>query len=466
MFGALALACAFALGYAAPRPGLYALVLGVVLEGAFRKWVLNDVVAFLAKDFLALGIYAAVIPTIRREEWRRPWWLIAPIAGLVFLAVVYTARSDSWGQAVIGLRSWTIYVPLLWVAPKLLATRTRTLGFVVLILTIGVAESILAAVQSLSGSAALNELVPGSPPPIVTVDGLNYLRPSGTMLQVGAFAGLVLFAVLAACALVAAAKWRILVALAAAAPFVLVWSIVYAGGRALFLGVAAATAALVAYLVWRRRFGALAAVVASFALGYAALVTQPFVDRAPGRLQAIEYTIVDEQGRVLKATTQVTTGSPRGGFTDRLTAIEEADPEAEPPAYTSSRIRAQLETIADQGVLGRGTGTMTLGSTYVVPDQPLAGESIYAKAAWELGWPGLLFVLWLFGALVLATAVGAVMTLDWRRAAALVGFGAACLIPAWCLFNFTLDMPAVAILFWSFTGIATAWASPFAIRRT
>lgn len=461
---AVVLVIAFAAGYTWPRQGLYGLIAVAIVEGAVRKWVLNDIVVFLVKDFLALGIYAAVLPRLQRDEWRRPWWLVLPLGGVVLLAVLYLLRAESLSQGVIGLRAWTIYVPLLWVAPKLLATRARTLGLVLLVLVAGVLEAAFSAVQALSGDERLNELTPGAPPPLVTVGDISYLRPSGTMLQVGAFSVLLLFAVLAAYALLAATSRRVLVLLGAAAPLVLVWGIVYAGGRALFLGVAASSVTLAAYLVWRRRFAALAGVAVAITLGYVALAYQPLVE-GDGGLRTLSYTVIDDEGRIHAATTRVGSGPPEGGFVGRATSLERGDAEADPPAYTSSRVRAQLETIADQGVLGRGTGSMTLGTQYADTTQPIAGESIYAKAAWELGWPGLLLLLWLFAALVLATGIGAVMTLDWRRAAALVGFGGACLVPLWSLFNFTLDMPIGAILFWSFAGIATAWASPFALRR-
>jgi hypothetical protein len=335
---------------------------------------------------------------------------------------------------------------------------------VLLVVVAGVIEAVLAVTQSLSGNATLNKLVPGSPPPLVTTGDISYLRPTGTMLQVGAFSVLLLFAVLAAYALLAATSRRSLVVLGASAPALLVPAVIYAGGRALFLSVAAASVALLAYLAWRRRVTVLVGVTLAAVAGYAAITYQPLIG-TDGGLRAVTYTVLDDNGRVHTAVTQVGKGAPKGGFVGRATSIERADPETDPPAYTSSRVREQLETISEQGFVGRGTGTMTLGSEYVLPAHPLAGESIYAKAAWELGWPGLVLVLWLFAAMVLATSVGAVMTLDWRRSAALVGFGAAALIPLWCLFNFTLDMPIAAILFWSFGGIATAWASPFSLRR-
>jgi hypothetical protein len=467
VLAALVLGGAFALGYAFPQPAFFGLVAVAVIEGAVRKWVLNDVVVFLVKDFLALGIYAAVLPGLRREEWRRPWWLLAPLGGIVLLVILYMPRAGSWSQAVIGLRGWTIYVPLLWVAPRLLATRARTLGLVLLVLVAGIFEAIFAAVQSLSGNAELNKLLPGTLPPLVTdaAGAVSYLRPSGTMLQVGAFAVLILFAVLCAYALVAATSRRTLVALGAAAPAALIFAIVYAGGRALFLGVAGASVALAAYLIWRRRFGAFAAVVVSVAAGYLILAVQPYGGANGDERQRIAYTVLDEEGRVLRSEVEVGAGAPRGGYVSRATAIEQGDVGAVPSVYTSTRIRNQLLFVKDQPVVGHGTGTMTLGSEYVLPGRRLAAESVYAKAAYELGLPGFVLLAWLFGALIVATAVGAVMTLDWRRAAALVGFGAACVIPVWCVFNFTLDMPIAAILYWSFAGIATAWASPFRIHR-
>src|SRR5207244_3383141 len=113
-----------------PLDALLGLIALVVLEGAIRKWAINNVVVFLAKDFVALGIYAAVLPRAQGATLRRPWWLIAPLAGLAVLALASIVRTPSISQAVIGIRSYFVLVPMLWVAPALITTRRRAYALV------------------------------------------------------------------------------------------------------------------------------------------------------------------------------------------------------------------------------------------------------------------------------------------------------------------------------------------------
>src|SRR5258708_26903195 len=125
LLAAAVLFAVFAAGFLRPGPGLFGLVTLTVLEGAIRKWVVNDIDVFLLKDFLMIGIYAAILPRINVKEWRRPWWFLAPLFGIITLALLEAVRSPSLSQAVVGLRSYVIYVPLLWVGPALLRPVSR-----------------------------------------------------------------------------------------------------------------------------------------------------------------------------------------------------------------------------------------------------------------------------------------------------------------------------------------------------
>jgi hypothetical protein len=99
------LAVGFALGLHWPLHALYGVVALTIAEGAVRRWAVNDLTVFLLKDFLLVGVYAAVLPRLRRAQLRRPWWLLAPLAGLIALALLHVPRSESLAQAVIGIRS-------------------------------------------------------------------------------------------------------------------------------------------------------------------------------------------------------------------------------------------------------------------------------------------------------------------------------------------------------------------------
>lgn len=450
-----ALGIAFGAGLVWPRQAFFALFLVVVLEGAFRKWVVNDVTAFLFKDFLLLGIYAGTLPRLRAHDLRRPWWIVAPIAGIAVLALLHAPAAAAWSQAAIGLRSWVIYVPLLWVAPRLLASQRDRSTLVVLVVVIGIAEAVLAAIQSLSGNAWLNTLVPGSPPPLITTEAVAYLRPSGTMLQVGALSVLILLATLAAYALVASSPSRRLRLLGLAAPAALGWVVTYSGSRALLFSIAAASVALAVYALARRDLVPLLAVPAAFAIGYATLAYAPLPGGSTTANRTVEYSFLDEQGRVIRGEVP-TASTPRSGLFDRATRVNRADPDAKDRDTTAARIREQLDVISEQSLLGHGTGTMTLGSEYALPGVRLRGESSYAKAAYELGWIGLALLVWALAALAAATGDAVRRTSGGDRVLPLFALGVTTLLPLWMLFSFTLDYPIVGVLYWTATGAALA----------
>lgn len=459
------LAAAFAFGFALPLPGLFALVVVTVLEGGFRKWALNNVAVFLVKDFLALGIYAAVLPRLRRDEWRRPWWLVVPLAAVLLLGLAYTARSEAWSSAAIGLRAYAIYVPLLWVAPRLVDERRKGLALVVLVLALAMFESALGAVQSLTGNEWLNRLVPGSLPALITVDGVSYLRPTGTLLQVGVFAAFVLFGFLAAFGLaVAYDRGRLLVA-AAASLTVLAWGFVYASSRALTASLAIAVVATVVYLLARRRLLTIACLAGAAALGVVFLRYQPFLGGAVREgndaffLRSSEYRVFDESGKVQKVRIDIGTGNPAAttGFVARPFEPDNTGGAGTPSGTTTTRFRHQLDIVLDQRLLGHGTGTMTVGSEYALPGRKIPGESQYSKLAYELGLPGLAFYCWLLAAIAVAAALGAARTRGWQRAVAVTGLGTAVCFSAWMSLTFALDVPVVGLLFWIFTGCAVAY---------
>lgn len=426
---AVLLFAAFAIGYRRPLESLYGVVLVAVFEGAVRRWVVNDVTVFLLKDFLALGLYAAVLPRLTRDQWRRPWWIVAPLAALVALALLTVPLQDSLREAVIGLRAYAVYVPLLWVAPALVTTRARAAWLLVLVVAVGAVESALALAQAIAGPGVLNQLVSGALPALVTINGKSYIRPAGSFMHVGSFSGFLLFFMLAAFALVVWARAGRLYWIAIAGAGFLAFGVVYASARAVLGSLAIAFTALAIGLLWRRRIGSLLAVSAAFGVGMVAV-----------------FLVLPLAGASGQA----------GGYLGRATDVNTAQDADATGGVWDSRIRPQLELIGEQGLVGHGPGEMTLGTEYATEGKLLAGESEYSKVAYELGLPGLALFLWLAVALLVGSVAGVVRSSAWLRALALVGAGAAAILPLWYLLAFMLDVPVVGILFWTFVGLAIA----------
>ncbi len=575
---ALVLLGAFAAGRARPLHALYGLVALTVLEGAIRKWIVNEITVFLAKDFLLLGLYAAVLPRLSLSEWRRPWWLVAPLAGIVVLALVHLPRSDSLSQAAIGLRSYILYVPLLWVAPYLISGRKRALGLLGLVLGLAAGEAVLATIQALSGPGVLNKLVSGALQGMITLQSKAYIRPSGTFMQVGVLSAFLFFGLLVAFALIAVHRRGRLLRASFAAVVFISWGIVYTSARSLLGSALLAFGALTLWLLWQRRLVSLVAVPASFALGILLLfnvipavrdagdslvgwykhrgyekvnvtvsagqtvevrldpklkvkleaalsavgrpaggstpvpttpaattpapttpaettpaATTPAPAGTPKEvtvrgidLKGAEVVVVvtlsergaakvvvsrqvdtipalDEQGHIVDIeVSKANEISPVGGFLGRAADFNKAGGTS---GIWSGRIRPQFELISHQRLVGHGPGTMTLGSEYANPSGQFQGESMYSKAAWELGLPGLALFLWYLAALLVLTARGIVRAEEWQRAVAVVGLGATALLPLWYVLTFALDFPIVGILFGLFAGCAVAYGSGSAPRR-
>ena len=429
ILAAAALFVAFVAGYRRPVKALYALIVVAIAEGAVRRWIVNDLSIFLLKDFLALGIYAAVLPRLGRGGWRRPWWLLAPLAGLVILAAVSAGGAESAREAVIGLRSYIVYVPLLWVAPAIITTRARGAWLLVVVLAAGALESALAFVQAIAGPGVLNKLVSGAKPAIVTVNDRNYIRPAGSFMQVGSFSGFLLFFMLAAFSSIVWARTGRLYWLAIAGAGFLAWGVVYSSARAVLGSLVVTSAALAVALIWRRRIRSLLAVGAAFGAGMIGVfLVLPLAGASTG---------AGSSGYLGRAADINKAGDKGGGLIDR-------------------RVRPQLDLIGDQGLVGHGTGAMTLGTGYASEEATFPGEGQYSKVAYELGLPGLALFLWASLALLAACVMGVLRSDGWQRAAALVGAGAAAILPFWYLIAFMLDVPIVGILFWTFAGIAVA----------
>lgn len=447
LVSALALTAAFALGLALPLQSVYVLLALVVIEGAIRKWIVNDITVFLLKDFLVLGVYAAIVPRLTGRQLRRPWWLLAPLVGIVALALASSLLSESPSQAVIGLRSYLVYLPLLWVGSTALGARRRSFGLLLLLLALGVLEATFAGVQALAGPGVLNKLVSGALPALVKINGTYYLRPSGTFMQVGVLAAFLVFPALAAFSLIWSRRRGWLLALGLATPVFLAWGVVYTGSRVLLASVLLAGLALAAALAVGRRFLSLAGLAAALAVGIGLTSVVSFGGRS------VKTFVALDDGTPVRVDVKAPARDPgiAGGYLSRAAGFSAGRGEG-----LGSRLEPQLELISHQRLVGHGTGTMTLGSEYALPRSQLAGEGNYSKIAWELGLVGLALFVWFVGAVLVAAARSVRSVHDWRRTVALVGLGAAALVPLWMTTTFAIDYPTIAILYYLFAGYAVA----------
>ena len=491
---AVVLTTAFAAGLVRPVEGLFAVLLAAVLEGGFRRWAHNDVTVFLVKDFLLLGVYGAVLPRLRREHVRLAWWLVAPLAALLLLAVLHVPVAGTAAEAAIGLRSYVLYVPLLVVAPVLLAGG-RALAFLVALLGLAVAQSVLAAVQALAGPGPLNRLVSGAEPGTVVVQGAEYLRPAGTFMHVGSLAAFVAVGLVAAFALAVGLRRGPAVTAALLAPGLLLWGAVYAGARALLATTLLVAVAFALGLLASRRLVHLAAAAAATAVALVGLVTVApllgaLVDGALDRVtdpvrERVVLPRYEEEGTVVLRLDPAELPPP-GSTSRRIVAAEDEAgrevvvsitrdrevasvvPEHERAPATAfvsratdpsagdergafrTRIAPAFELAADQGLVGHGTGSMTLGSAYA---------GYVSKLAWELGLPGLVLFAWLYAALGITALLGVRRGRGVARAAALAGAALLVVLVPWLLVTFVLDYPAVAVATWTLAGLAAAAAA-------
>ena len=450
------LAALFLFGLARPVWAFFALIALVVLEGAIRRWVVNGLTVFLAKDFLALGLYAAILPRLRRDEWRRPWWLLAPLGLLLALALVHVARSGSGSNAIVGLRSYTIYVPLLWAAPAIVDTRRRAYTLVGLVLTLGAGNAVFSVVQARSGDSVLNKLVSGAQQGLITVQGVAYIRPAGTFMQTGVMAAWLFLTVVVALGVLMAHRRGRWWAAGLAVVGLVACGVVYASARSLLGSVLLVSMLAALVLIVRRRVVTAAAIPAAFAAGLVlALWGVPWTQERAA--DAVRWVDRQDSERAHGGGSDHD-AAPGSGFLRRAADFNKAGGEV---SLWSDRIKPQFELISEQRLVGRGTGTMTLGSGYGAGgsgESILHGEGMYTKTAWELGLFGLAAFVWFALALAVVSVLGVFRSEGWRRMLAVSATGATLILPLWYLLTFALDFPVVAILVYVLAGCASSYA--------
>jgi O-antigen ligase len=311
---------------------------------------------------------------------------------------------------------------------------------------------VLAIVQALTGNTWLNKPVSGALPTIAVTDGVAWVRPTGTMLQTGTLAAFFLLPTLVALALVMRYRRGPLLVLAYASLAVITPSVLFAGSRAVWATLTLAAAALLVYLLWNRRLLALAAVPLSIAVGYAFIAYQPLLGGAGSRSRStVTYHVTSPTG---VRTVTVELGSAQRGSAEGAGEVIHAT-----GGGPWRRIGDQLDELAEQGIVGHGTGRLALGSQYVQPTTSQAGESEYVRIAHELGLPALVLYVVFLIAVWAAAAWASFIAYEWRRSAAVVALGTATLVPILSALTFAFDYPVVAILYYTLSGCALAWAA-------
>lgn len=177
-----------------------ALVL-VIIEGALRKWVLpqsSEVVYFL-KDLFFIGSYIhyfSFLPISRTIIAKQR--TIAILVLLSFAWCLFQVFNPSLGSVlagVLGLKSYFLYIPLIWMVPSLFNSRQELYNILRFYLILAFPVGLLGIVQYYSPSfSPINVYASGEEASAFVGSGLNQrVRVSGTFSYLGSYAVYVQF---------------------------------------------------------------------------------------------------------------------------------------------------------------------------------------------------------------------------------------------------------------------------------
>lgn len=188
-----ALAALFLLGLLRWRAGVVAALLLVVFEGAVRKWLLPDYHewVYLAKDVLLIGAYLGYFGSrlLRGQPLVLPHPATKVLLLLGLLAPIHLAHPVQSNPAValFGLRSYLLYVPLMYLVPHLLPTASEARRLVAGFLVVSLVPLGLGPLQFFNpGDTWLNRYVwdPSAP---VAGFGTGYVRVTSTFSYIWGF---------------------------------------------------------------------------------------------------------------------------------------------------------------------------------------------------------------------------------------------------------------------------------------
>ncbi|HIE51144.1 MAG TPA: hypothetical protein EYP85_05250, partial [Armatimonadetes bacterium] len=129
---------------------LFAFALAFV-EGFARNWFTHTRLPLLMKDFVLCAVYAGVlleyVPQRKRIFFSSP--LTWPIVCIVLLSLAYAPVSPNLTVALVGVKTWLFYIPLMYAAYLALDSRKAVLNFFFLIVLMAVPISLFGVWQGM-----------------------------------------------------------------------------------------------------------------------------------------------------------------------------------------------------------------------------------------------------------------------------------------------------------------------------
>lgn len=159
----------------------------LVLEGALRKWVLPQASQFIyfLKDFVLIGAYLRyfLLSTVQTRLFTQTPFILLLIVCMFIWASVQVFN-PSLGSPIIGLfgiKSYFIYVPLVWLVPQMFSSEEELYQFIRSYLLLLIPVGLLATAQFFSPpTSPLNVYAWGEEGPAVVTSGLDTVRVTGT----------------------------------------------------------------------------------------------------------------------------------------------------------------------------------------------------------------------------------------------------------------------------------------------
>lgn len=409
----------------------------ILFETLVRRYILNSGYVFLAKDLLLLRAYVGWATEHRTSAPRGAMWLppalpLAALATWTFAQVFNPLLPDPL-TGIFGLRSWFLYVPLLFVVPHCFPDREHVYRFLRTYLYAAVPICLLGVAQQVAGkdSWISHTYYDEFASPDISVGGYyTALRSPSTFASAAGFADFTFFVLLLSTA-----------ATQSEAVF----------GRKRWLSIAVFTSGVLGVVSQGSTFGGITVAVLVPALLFLGGTASSRIHLRPlfvlaglGAGIAWAFAVVPEfmKAGTLRATLAVSDTTYAG----RRARMTFTDP---------------IET-ALKYPFGRGVGVATRGVQHLqgLGGRQSDGEGVeggYAMVVWELGIPGLvLFLLVLASLLHWSTKLlyrlrdpGA----QWLCAAVLsMNIGLGCIM----VFTQKLDHFGFAIPFWFFNGLLFA----------
>lgn len=431
IFGAPVAFATWAMTFVRWRYGVMGLLVYLPVAGAVSLWLASYPVALLFKDlFFVIPIYLAVALLHLHALYRArvPFFVTATMIlfGLVVLAEVFNPKIPDIMIGAIGAKVWLMYLPLVHVAAAMCVSTGDVVRLFRLMVAVAVVPCAVGLIQlalaNTIGYQAAIELFYGEAAKAATqgfsrfeVGGLLYRIPS-TFSFVFQYAGYTLAMIVPAYALTRldpSRRWRsfarVMLALIIVAGFL-------TGSRGNFVFIPLLLAMIL--IIDGRLTGVLAGAIFFPVLVLAALYL--------GGLDPLSVL----------------------GLTSRLVS-----------QYGSSLVLPDLITSIQNFPLGQGTGMNTGPARHVMSEAAAASfvayEGYYAKTIAELGIPGLVLIVTLFGTIVFHALRSHFAIRDRglkSASAALTAFLVLMMLHS--LKGWQVDLDPINVYFWLFAGMA------------